>query len=201
MLALRRLRWAAQRSAKMRYCCVEGVADSLLKLACWAPSTCASAESPEPRPSCSPKTRTVTSCPHLVRLWWVCLLRLSAALLVRGAAPLIDTANLASNHASNLDLNLGSNHAPASRPRLKMSSILPLAILCGRETRGVLPEIGWFSSNECTLGRTPRSSVGVKNEKPQLKALRLQFGNRSLLPAECHVDENHPISGMLRGSN
>ena len=44
LLALRRLRWAAQHSAKMRYCCVEGVADSLLKLACWAPSTCASAD-------------------------------------------------------------------------------------------------------------------------------------------------------------
>lgn len=85
LLALRRLRWAAQHSAKMRYCCVEGVADSLLKLACWAPSTCASAESPESCPSCSPKTRTVTSCPHLVRLWWVCLLRLSAAPSVRGA--------------------------------------------------------------------------------------------------------------------
>lgn len=55
LLAVRRLRWAAQHSAKMRYCCVEGVADSLLKLACWAPSTCASAESPESRPSCSPK--------------------------------------------------------------------------------------------------------------------------------------------------
>ena len=111
-LALRRLRWAAAPLAEMCYCCVEGVADSLLKLACWAPSTCASAESPESRPSCSPKTRTVTSCPHLVRLWWVCLLRLSAALLVRGAAPLIDTANLASNHASDHSANLCR---PASR--------------------------------------------------------------------------------------
>ena len=46
-LALRRLRWAAAPLAEMCYCCVEGMADSLLKLACWAPSTCASAESPE----------------------------------------------------------------------------------------------------------------------------------------------------------
>lgn len=55
LLAVRRLRWAAQHSAKMRYCCVGGVVDNLFKLACWEPLTCASAESPESRPSCSPK--------------------------------------------------------------------------------------------------------------------------------------------------
>ena len=75
-----------------------------------------------------------------------------------------------------------------------------LAILCGRKTRGVLPENGRFSSNECTLGRTPRSGVGVEKEKPQVNALRLRFENRSMFPMGCHVDENHPISGMLRGS-
>ena len=42
---------------------------------------------------------------------------------------------------------------------------------------GVLPEIRWFSSNECALGCTLGGS------------------------AECHVDENHAISGMLGGSD
>ena len=67
--------------------------------------------------------------------------------------------------------------------------------------RGVLPEIRWFSSNERTLGRTLRSSVEVKNEKPQVNVLRLLPSDGSMSPTRCHVDENHPISGMLRGSD
>ena len=67
--------------------------------------------------------------------------------------------------------------------------------------RGVLPEIGWFSSNERTLGRTLRSSVEVKNEKPQVNVLCLLPSDGSMSPTRCHVDENHPISGMLRGSD
>ena len=41
----------------------------------------------------------------------------------------------------------------------------------------------------------------MEKEKPQVNALLLRFENRSMFPAGCHVDENHPISGMLAGSN
>ena len=43
--------------------------------------------------------------------------------------------------------------------------------------------------------------MGVEKEKSQVNALRLRFENRSMFPVGCHVDENHPISGMLAGSN
>lgn len=66
---------------------------------------------------------------------------------------------------------------------------------------GVLPEIRWFSSNGCALGLTLRSSAGAGNEKPQVNVLCLLSNDSSMSSAGCHVDENHPISGILRGSN
>ena len=124
--AVCRLRWAAQHSAKMRYCCVEVAV-------------------PAAFPSARPPVR------------------------------------------QNSHRHLRSSRA--------------LAILCSRKMRGVLPEIGWFSSNERTLDRTLRSSVEVKNEKPQVNVLRLLPSDGSMSPIRCHVDENHPISGMLMGSD
>ena len=95
---------------------------------------------------------------------------------------------------------------PSARPPVRQNSHRHLrssraiAIPCGRNM-GVLPEIGWFSSNERTLGRTLRSSVEVKNEKPQVNVLRLLPSDGSMSPIRCHVDENHAISGMLGGSD
>lgn len=43
--------------------------------------------------------------------------------------------------------------------------------------------------------------MGVKDGKLQVSALRLLSSDSSMSPAGCHVDENHPISGMLGGSN
>ena len=43
--------------------------------------------------------------------------------------------------------------------------------------------------------------MGVKDGKLQVSALRLLSSDSSMSLAGCHVDENHPISGMLGGSN
>ena len=43
--------------------------------------------------------------------------------------------------------------------------------------------------------------MGVKDGKLQVSALRLLSSDSSMSPSGCHVDENHPISGMLGGSN
>ena len=43
--------------------------------------------------------------------------------------------------------------------------------------------------------------MGVKDGKLQVSALRLLSSDSSMSSVGCHVDENHPISGMLGGSN
>ena len=47
-----------------------------------------------------------------------------------------------------------------------------IAIPCGRNM-GVLPEIRWFSSNECALGCTLGGGAGVGNGNPQVNVLCL----------------------------
>ena len=43
--------------------------------------------------------------------------------------------------------------------------------------------------------------MGVKDGKLQVSALRLLSSDSSMSPSGCHVDENHPNSGKLGGSN
>lgn len=152
------------------------------------------------------------------RLRWAPLVGASAAVvrrtvLVCGAALQTSSQTYATNLASSLASSLC---APVSRPypemqphlyRIRLSLLAPNVAYLAHlrylavENEGVLPEIRWLSSNECALGCALESSTGVGNEKPQVSALRLLSIDSSMSPAGCHVDENHPISGMLGGSN
>ena len=91
--------------------------------------------------------------------------------------------------------------APAYRSLPRMLPILRACDTLRSKMRGVLPEIRWFSSNECALGCTLGGSAGVGNGKSQVNVLCLLSNDSSMPSAGCHVDENHPISGMLRGSD
>lgn len=88
-------------------------------------------------------------------------------------------------YATNL---VSSLCAPVSRPypemqphlyRTRLSLLVPNVAYLARlrylaiENEGVLPEIRWFSSNECALGCTLESSTGVGIEKPQVNVLCL----------------------------
>ena len=131
----------------------------------------------------------------------------------RGAARQASSQTYATNLVSSLASSLcasASRPYPKMLPRLYRArlSLLPrmLPILRACDTlrskmSGVLPEIRWFSSNGCALDITLRSNAGVGNEKPQVNVLCLLSNDSSMPSAGCHVDENHPISGMLRGSD
>ena len=131
----------------------------------------------------------------------------------RGAARQTSSQTYATNLVSSLASSLcasASRPYPKMLPRLYRArlSLLPrmLPILRACDTlwskmRGVLPEIRWFSSNECALGCTLGGSAGVGNGKSQVNVLCLLSNDSSMPSVGCHVDENHLISGMLRGSD
>ena len=120
------------------------------------------------------------------RIWWARLLRLSAALF-RSAEPhckprlkpMPRTSPQVSPQAYArplLDPTLKCSltyTAPAYRSLPRMLPILRACDTLRSKMRGVLPEIRWFSSNECAPGCTLGGSAGVGNGKPQVNVLCL----------------------------
>lgn len=120
------------------------------------------------------------------RICWARLLRLSAALF-RSAEPhckprlkpMPRTSPQVSPQAyarSLLDPTLKCSLTYTALAYRSLPRMLPILRACDilrSKMRGVLPEIRWFSSNECALGCTLGGSAGVGNGKPQVNVLCL----------------------------
>lgn len=103
----------------------------------------------------------------------------------RGAARQTSSQTYATNLVSSLASSLcasASRPYPKMLPRLyraRLSLLPPNVAYLARlrylvvENEGVLPEIRWFSSNECALGCTLGGGAGVGNGKSQVNILYL----------------------------